>query len=38
MVNRLYINSGGKLTDHAVAVGLDYSVSRARTPLWFDRL
>lgn len=34
--NQLYINSGGKLTDHAVAVGLDYSVSRARTPLWFD--
>jgi|JI102314A2RNA_FD_contig_31_9519061_length_2823_multi_4_in_0_out_0_2 hypothetical protein len=34
--NQLFMNVGGKLTDNAAAVGLAYSSSRARTPLWFD--
>ncbi|MEL6928754.1 MAG: CRTAC1 family protein [Cyanobacteria bacterium J06600_6] len=37
LANQLYINEGGKFSNRASVLGLDYTGSRARTPLWFDR-
>lgn len=34
--NQLYVNDGEKLVDRATALGVDYSQSRGRTPLWLD--
>ncbi len=34
--NQMYINNGGTLKDQASELGLDYPLSRGRTPLWLD--
>ena len=34
--NHLYVNDDGKLHDRAEELGVDYPLSRGRTPLWFD--
>ena len=34
--NQVYINNGGVLENQATELGIDYSLSRGRTPLWFD--
>ncbi|MGK7950238.1 MAG: FG-GAP repeat domain-containing protein [Xenococcaceae cyanobacterium] len=34
--NHLYVNDDGKLDDRAEELGVDYPLSRGRTPLWFD--
>lgn len=34
--NQMYINHGRKLEDQASELGIDYPLSRGRTPLWFD--
>ena len=34
--NQMYVNEGGKLEDRASELGIDYPLSRGRTPLWFD--
>jgi len=34
--NRLLVNTTGQLFDRAAGFGLDYSLGRGRTPLWFD--
>ena len=34
--NRLYVNDGGKLSDQASELGIDYPLGRGRTPSWFD--
>ncbi|VEP14693.1 hypothetical protein H1P_280034 [Hyella patelloides LEGE 07179] len=34
--NQMYVNEGGKLEDRASELGIDYPLSRGRTPLWLD--
>ena len=34
--NQMYVNEGGIFVDRASELGIDYPVSRGRTPLWFD--
>ncbi|MDJ0648701.1 MAG: CRTAC1 family protein [Xenococcaceae cyanobacterium MO_188.B19] len=34
--NQMYVNGGGKLEDRASELGIDYPLSRGRTPLWLD--
>ncbi len=34
--NQMYINDGGRLEDQASELGIDYPLSRGRTPLWLD--
>ena len=34
--NQFYVNEGGVLEERASELGIDYSLSRGRTPLWFD--
>ncbi len=34
--NQMYVNNGGILENQAVELGIDYSLARGRTPLWFD--
>jgi hypothetical protein len=34
--NQLFLNYGGILQDRAAEYGLEYSLGRGRTPLWFD--
>ncbi|RMH15289.1 MAG: CRTAC1 family protein [Gammaproteobacteria bacterium] len=34
--NHLFVNNGGIMTDDPYTYGLDYPLSRGRTPLWFD--
>lgn len=33
---QMYVNDGGKLEDRATELGIDYPLSRGRTPLWLD--
>lgn len=34
--DNLYVNDGGKLSDQASELGIDYSLGRGRTPSWVD--
>ena len=34
--NQMYVNKGGVFEDRASELGIDYPMSRGRTPLWFD--
>ena len=34
--NQMYVNERGKLEDRASELGIDYPLSRGRTPLWLD--